>query len=223
MNCNEFKTYLETCVEQRTRPKIFHLREHIHECERCRELWAEFQVLEQALAEWEPPGDAPDLTARVLAEFAGETPSPASSLRPAPRRDRAAIIAMSLTACLLLAIFVPLVGSFFQSENTAPVAVTPDDSQAVPVAVAEQPDVRFDQLIGQTRGAYGLLFSEAKTSLGSLEQMIAIPEVTLLPNTQVKKSPATAVEDSQFSTLGQELRQSVGFLSAFYRAPDSGI
>ena len=69
MNCNEFQSVLDCCLEERRSPDHSVLSEHAAACADCQSLWDDWLLLERAIGEWNDsrePVDV-DLTDRVIA------------------------------------------------------------------------------------------------------------------------------------------------------------
>jgi hypothetical protein len=69
MNCSEFQSQLDRCLEERRSPDHSVLSEHAAACADCQSLWDDWLLLERAIGEWNDsrePVDV-DLTDRVIA------------------------------------------------------------------------------------------------------------------------------------------------------------
>ncbi len=87
MNCAEFNERLETLIESRQRSLDFEIKAHVDECESCRMLWQNSQLLDAAIDQWRGRSPEIDLTDRVLAVMAGHDSEPASAAPSTPVRD----------------------------------------------------------------------------------------------------------------------------------------
>lgn len=72
MNCTEFQQRLEAAVDDRQFVHSSELSEHVTTCSSCHELWDEYLLLENAIAQWRGKRLGIDLTDRVLVAHRAE-------------------------------------------------------------------------------------------------------------------------------------------------------
>ena len=214
MNCNELKQQLEAAVEARTPLPLNGWREHLEKCEACRRACEDHQLLDHAVEEWTSFEDTPDLTEQILALLDGDD-LPKSSTQ-SMSLSRIPLITILATSVAIL--FIILFNKPNGSQDDSPTmlvngsAVSQDDLRA-----SEKVDL--EQVILETRNAYGSLLGEAQSTMAPLKTAIAEPE-SLATDNHSAGSERLSFVPAELQPLKEEFTQSVSFLTALF--PETG-
>ena len=97
MNCSQFRSKLQSLVEQRSSLNAADdgLRDHLSTCGRseCRQAWHELCLLDQAIRDWSAGFPELDLCERVVSELRSSAGAPSTVLHGARRGTSAAATA----------------------------------------------------------------------------------------------------------------------------------
>lgn len=209
MNCDDLQRQLEHAVENREPFPFEDWREHLDQCESCRRLCADHQLLERAVEEWSGVKQAPDLSEQILAILEEDDDVRETAPNKSPRRSGIWFVIASVAAAVLVVIGLqnrdePDVSTTFVNTSTL------DDG-------SEEPDVDMDEILVDTKKAYDSLLGRAQSTVTSLK-----PPVTVTtPPTDVVPEEQKSLFPEELKPLQSELTQSFGFLTALIPEPEN--
>ena len=191
MNCSEFQSQLDHCLEKRRSPDHSVLSQHVAACADCQSLWDDWLLLERAIVEWNDsrePVDV-DLTDRVIAaarreglvssnsvSVAGARAIQSKAGTPHRRGVWPLVVTMALVLLAMLIVFRDGPDQVVDVPQDPPtgVVVIPDHVPIPNVAVPEvQPDL--DHLIADARSAWESLRHRAAEQARDLR--VFVPDI----------------------------------------------
>lgn len=221
MNCNDLQQQLETAVENRESFALDHWREHLENCEGCRRLCADYQLLERAVTEWSGIDQSPDFSDQILAILDDDSDLP----QVIPKQTSKGVRIFPLIAALAAAVLI-VIGFRARETPDEPTSLVnaflpKGESSPGPL---EEPGVDMDQILSDTRNAYASLLGRAQSSMTPLRAAVSTDGL----NSSFVDEPQKASPNPQnpepllseeLKPLQAELTQSFGFLTAFIPEP----
>lgn len=221
MNCNDLQQQLETAVENRESLALEHWREHLEDCEECRRLCADYQLLERAVTEWSGIDESPDFSDQILAILDDDPDLP--QVIPKQTSKGGGIFPLILALAAAVLIVIGFRAHEIPDEPTSLVNVILPEGESSPGSL-EEPGVDMDQILLDTRNAYASLLGRAQSSMTPLRTAVSTHELkSSLVDKPQKASPNTSNPEpllsEELKPLQTELTQSFGFLTAFIPEP----
>ncbi len=213
MNCNEFQSELDRCLEERRSPQYSVLSEHVAACAECQGLWDDWQLLERAIGEWNgnrEPVDV-DLTDRVIAAARHEglvsgKAAPVSDTRviqptAGASRHRGVWPLVVMVALVLLAVLIvfrdgPDQVADVPQDPPTQIVVIPDQMPIPNVPVREvEPDL--EHLIADARLAWESLRHRAAEQASDLRVFVPDIRADMGLDSENETAPKESSEDNE--------------------------
>ena len=163
MNCDQFYLELERAIESRSLPSL-HLQEHAVTCQEsdCRQAWSEYQLLEQAVAEWKDCDETVDLVDQVLRAYRDDALYPEDAPVPSSRQMPVNFGGIAVVVSLVLLLMLTVLRSTPPDEQRERLvanrpAEEPLVEQEIPTAVSG----RSAEQLAELGSAYGEFVEDA--------------------------------------------------------------
>lgn len=224
MNCEEFRSGLETAIENRVSPDFAEAREHLKHCPRCRALSEDYHVIERAVEEWAVLAESPDLSGRVLALLANDQDVNQPPQEKAPS-SRFIPILVGLSAVAALFLIAYLTRGSYQIPHIAPVELEVNiEDGGAPPSQLEPPPVEMEHVIGDTKAAYSSLVDSVKKPFEPLKEAVTggSDDSGGSPSPERSSQDSVSLLSKELVVFNDELNTSLGFLyKVFPAAPSS--